>query len=179
VSSSKYSKDRVLGEYHFSHLISALISYVEGKPVKTNAVFIEKIQNDGSRLEDFLNHFTREFMESFVGAIYSIDKAAEVTFGDVGIRWVGREVVLVALFAALGKGRDGSLNFVDLAEELSRNFDKCNLVQYEEYRNRVDLAKVNIGNINKKYIYEAFTELFDNGFSQSINWKALFSGVVE
>ena len=174
VSSTKYSKDRTLGTYHFSHLISALVSFIEKKPITTNTSFIAKIQNDEKKLYEFMQHFTYEFLEQFLKAVYRIDLAAKEAFDELGIKWIGREVSLVSLFAAIGAAAIDNQEIESISAELSRNFDKCNLKEYEICRNSVDLGKVNIGNVNKRYIFEAFRKLIGSSFNDDIDWNYLF-----
>ncbi|RZK10576.1 MAG: hypothetical protein EOO46_10265 [Flavobacterium sp.] len=46
LSSTLYSKERSIGQFHFSHLITSLLSFVEGKPLTTNVNLIQKAQTD-------------------------------------------------------------------------------------------------------------------------------------
>ncbi|TWO84202.1 hypothetical protein AYI75_12410 [Shewanella algae] len=176
ISTIDYSKRRSLGEYHFSHLISALISFVEKKPVTTTNEFINKMQNDDKSIDNFLMHFSYEFLDNFMKSVLIIDKAATANFGDAGAKWIGREVSMVALYGAIGNFTDEPSKLLSISEKLAQNFQLCNLLEYEECRNSVDLAKVNIGNINKKYIFKAFGELINNDFQHKINWEELFAG---
>jgi hypothetical protein len=174
-SSTKYSKGRELGNYHFAHLISSLVSFIEEEPISTNSTFIEKIQNEDMKLNAFVDRFTYSFLSMFIDSIYKIDVAAEKSFGDAGIRWIGREVSLVALFAAIGKHCDDSKDIKNISRKIETNFSKCNLNDYEECRNNVDLARVNIGNINRKFIFRAFDQFIGEGCSRNINWKEIFA----
>ncbi|WP_447786425.1 hypothetical protein [Pseudomonas germanica] len=177
VPSASFSKQRSLGEYQFSQLISALVSFVEKKPVATNAEFVESVQNDEGRLGIYIEKFTFEFLEAFVKAIYAIDAACHEDFGSVGNRWVAREVSLAAVFAAIGVHCNDVQDIEKVVRGLVGNFNKCKLDIYEEARNSVDLAKVNIGRINKGAIFSGFNNFIDSGFSAEINWPDTFMDV--
>lgn len=176
LSSAAFSKSRTVGTYHFSHLISALISFFEEKPTSTNSNFISKVQDDEKKLKEFSEVFTYSFLEDFICSVKKLDLAACQYFNDIGLQWIGREVSLVSLFAAIGlhsKNREG---FISIIDGVSLNFEKCKLDDYEKCRNSVDLAKVNIGNINKKNIYTAFDKFISEGMTNNINWVGIFAG---
>lgn len=174
-SSATFSKHRTVGSYHFSHLISSLISFVEGKPISTNTDFISKLQDDERKLNDISELFSYSFLESFIDSVYKVDVAAQKVFGDIGIQWIGREVSLVSLFAALGANTKNTNDLVDIVNQLSDNFDKLQLTEYEHCRNNVDLAKINIGDINKRSIYNGILDLIASDMQDEINWVQNFS----
>ncbi|MGX5915105.1 hypothetical protein ACR0ST_10270 [Aliidiomarina sp. Khilg15.8] len=176
VSSAAFSKGRAPGTYHFSHLISALISFFEEKPISTNSNFISKVQDDDQKLKEFSEIFSYSFLEYFIRSVHKLDVAAHLHFGDVGSQWIGREVSLTSIFAVIGYHSQNIDEFVSIIDKLSSNFDKCNLRDYESCRNSVDLAKVNIGNINKKNIFKAFNNFISEEMSNPINWKDIFEG---
>jgi len=157
-------------------LISSLISFLEKKPVTTNTTFISKVQDDDYKLKEFSEVFSYSFLEKFLDSVYKLDLAANESFKEVGLQWLGREVSLVSVFSAIGANSKTEDEFISLVDSLSSNFGKCNLIEYEKCRNSVDLAKVNIGNINKKNIFEAFQKFFDDGMNSEINWISIFAG---
>ncbi|MEZ6970166.1 MULTISPECIES: hypothetical protein [Aeromonas] len=179
ISSAEFSKTREVGIYHFSHLISSLISYIECKPISTNTNFISKIQDDETKLDELSTLFTYSFLELFIQSIYKLDKAADECFNDIGVQWIGREVSLVSVFAALGKKSKTEQDLSFLINSLCANFQKLNLEDYERCRNNVDLSKVNIGNVNKKNIYDALSDFLESNMDNPIDWDRVFSGVFE
>lgn len=179
ISSAEFSKTREVGIYHFSHLISSLISYIECKPISTNTNFISKIQDDETKLDELSTLFTYSFLELFIQSIYKLDKAADKYFNDIGVQWIGREVSLVSVFAALGKKSKTEQDLSLLINALCENFQKLNLEDYERCRNNVDLSKVNIGNVNKKNIYDALSDFLESNMDNPIDWDRVFSGVFE
>lgn len=176
VSSSSHSKERRVGEFHFSHLISSLISYVEKKPISTNSNFIEKIQSDEDRYFELIDVFTYDFLERFVQALFEVDVAAEQNFGPEGVQWMGRDTSLTAVFAALGSCSDNSDDFLRNCKLLAENFRKSDISGYEISRKNMDLAKVNIGAVSKRVIFKAFVELISSNFSGPVNWRRAFDG---
>lgn len=175
-SSAAFSKGRTTGTYHFSHLISALISFFEKKPVSTNSNFISKVQDDDQKLKKFSEVFSYSFLEDFLRSVNKLDIAAQSHYGEVGLQWIGREVSLTSIFAVIGRHSESGDQLVSIVDELSSNFDKCNLLDYENCRNSVDLAKVNIGNVNKRNIFKAFDDFLNEGMSNSIDWNEVFEG---
>lgn len=177
MSSTTFSKNRGVGSYHFTHLISALISFFEARPVTTNTGFIAKVQDDDRKLKEFTELFSYSFLEEFLASVYKLDLAARDSYHEIGLQWFGREVSLVSLFGAIGaRTRRNNEELSEVVDQLTSNFDKCNLEEYEECRNGIDLAKVNIGNINKKNIYEAFKGFFSDDMAHRIDWPVIFAG---
>ncbi|MCD5991368.1 hypothetical protein KDX30_26150 [Pseudomonas sp. CDFA 553] len=177
ISSTSHSKQRSVGEFHFSHIISSLISYVEKKPVSTNSDFIEKIQSDKEGYADLIDRFDYEFLQSFVKAIYSIDLAAAEHFGDIGIQWMGRDTSLTALFSALGSMSSSTDHFVNECSQLVKGFSGTNLSEYLQARKTLDLAKVNIGGVSKRVIFKAFVLFAKSDYSTPIDWVAAFEEI--
>ncbi|WP_415897821.1 hypothetical protein [Neptuniibacter sp. QD57_21] len=179
VSSASFSKNRKPGSYHFSHLISSLISFMEGKPVSTNTNFISKVQDDDNKMKEISGFLSYSFLEVFIESVYKLDFAAKESFGEVGVQWIGREVSLVSTFSAIGAVSDNESDLINIVDRLVQNFSKLRLEDYERCRNNVDLAKVNIGNVNKKNIHEGFFRFIENDMIESIDWDDIFSGVSE
>lgn len=177
ISSASHSKQRNVGEFHFSHLISSMISYAEGKPISTNSNFIESIQNDKEKHSELTEIFTYEFLESFVRVLYEIDHAAERNFGHEGVQWMGRDTSLSGMFAALGARSETPEQFITTCEQLAQNFKNCDISSYEVARKNIDLAKINIGAVSKRVIFKSFTNLIESNFSTPINWRIAFDGV--
>lgn len=175
VSSINSSKTRTVGTYQFSHLISALLSFVEAKPITTNTNLISKIQDDEKTTIEYSKVFSYEFLERFINSVYKLDEAIYNNFGDKGLKWFGRDVTLVSLFAALGKRKENNHDYINDINKLCLNISKLNIPDYEDCRNNVDLAKVNIGNINKKFILQGITEFIQTDMQFEIEWKKIFN----
>lgn len=158
VSSIQYSKNRKLGQFHYSHLISALVSFSAGKIVNTNADFVSDLLSDGNDQIDLTDGFGLAFLKDFIDFLFRLDARLSVKYGDEGIQWLGREVVLIGLFAAIGEylfnNENETLSSLsdDLIDDLTMSLD---LKSFEEARNQVEINKVNLGDVNKKAVYLA------------------------
>jgi len=175
VSATSFSKVRKVGDYQFSQLIAALVSYVNRAPVTTNTLFVESMQNDQGKLEVFVEMFSYRFLEDFIRALYILDVAASDAFGTDGVQWMGREVSLAAMFAAIGASADSPDELLNIAGELVQHFELVDLVGYEQARNSVDLAKVNVGNINRISIFNGLESLISSNYSHKIDWALVFA----
>jgi hypothetical protein len=179
VSAIRYSKNRSIGQFHFSHIISSLVSLSAGKIVNTNSDFIGNLQAsklDGIELFDQFDLTTLEFVIHFVK---ELDLLLQEKFGDIGIKWLGREVVLVGLFGAIGSVLKStqSLNDNDydsMFSKLSLLVNNLDLSTFEKERNNVQLNKVNVGNVNKKAVYRAVVDLLECNEFQG--WPEYFRG---
>lgn len=179
VSSTSHSKQRSVGEFHFSQLISSLISYAERKPISTNSIFIESIQSDKDKHSELTELFTYEFLQSFVRTLYEIDLAAENNFAYTGVQWMGRDTSLSGMFAAIGAKSNTPDQFINICEQLARNFKNSDIIGYEAARKNIDLAKINIGAVSKRIIFNSFLSLIESNFSTPINWHLAFEGAQE
>jgi hypothetical protein len=176
VSSSNFNSQRAVGVYHFSHLISALLSYVQKKPVTTNSDLVQKMQSDEDGYMALMELFTYDFLEDFLSAVKFLDDSVAAAYGGEGVLWFGREVTLAALFAAIGHETNKLNDIRTLVRGVGENIELCNLSEYETYRKNLDPAKVNLGGVNKRFIFNAFTKFIKSGCSSRIDWANFFSG---
>jgi len=178
VSSIQHSKNRAQGHFHFSHIISAVLSYEAGKPITTNINLIQKAQNREFYDEDFDIKYDFNFFETFIRIIVKLDLALYNSYKELGTQWLGREIVLVGLFASLGKiAKDGKDNFEQVCTILDKTIiqypKRLNLLDFEKVRNGLDLSKINIGSVNKIAVYNGLYDLMNNDL-QDIQWKQYF-----
>lgn len=180
ISAIQYSKNRRLGEYHFSHFISGIIAIAAGKIVNTNSDFIDKLQSESIGKIELYDVLTTSFLKTFLSFLYNLDKELYSDYGETGTRWLGREVVLVGLFGGIGayaqreniptqRLLENELN--QLPAKLSK---ELHLNDYEKARNSVELNKVNVGLSNKKAVYNAVSDLIYN--KPFKGWSAYFGG---
>ena len=180
VSSAIYSKNRRTGEFHFSHLITALLSFAKGSPLTTNVDLVQKKQSDYFDDEIFDNYMQYPFLREFVAVLLEIDETLVKEYGGDGTKWMGRETSLVGLFAAAGKFAQemettASSALQKLNEKVCAKPAILNLKGFEQERNSVDLAKVNIGTINKKAVYNGVYDILI-GKGELLDWKTYFKG---
>ena len=178
-SSIAYSKSRAAGQFHFSHLVTAFQSLDAGKPVSTNADFAAEKSLAMPTGEDSKLEINIELLEAFAGFLVALDEAFQE--GDTPIKWLGREVVLAGLFAAIGRYSGESkkpktyvLN--SFGKELRNFCTWLKLDKFEQARNGLNLAKVNIGNKNKIAVQNATLQFLRGYSSVEPDWRELFDG---
>jgi len=179
-NSTVFSKNRVKGQFHFSHLITSILSLNEGKPITANVNLVHKTQSSDFEIEQFDPYFNYEFLHKFIEILLKLDTSLSQQYGELGIKWMGREVSLVGMFAALGKfGIKESISALVMLEKLDNSIVKnpasLNLSDYEVVRNNLDLSKINIGTVNKNAIYNGIYALLQNN-EQTIIWSNHFKG---
>lgn len=180
MSSASYSKNRKPGQFHFAHILTALLSFSEAKPLTSNVNLIEKAQSDyfdEDRLSKLMKY---EFLKDFIDTLLDIDQTITKEYNGLGIKWIGRETSLVGLFAGLGKYREESYltpsdSLLVLKKTISSDPSILNLEDYENQRNEVDLGKVNIGTVNKNAVYNGIYEIL-KGKKNSLEWSQYFMG---
>lgn len=175
-SSLAYSKSRIAGEFHFAHLISAFVSLNAGKPITTNADFSAEKSFEDSDNSDTLLGTDERLLVAFANLLEALDKALS---GRSGTKWLGREVVLVGLFGAVGSySHTHSLTYEQSLQRLRDNLDDfvigLNLSSFEEERNSLDLSKVNLGSVNKLAVYNATKKFLENPSPALVNWRQYF-----
>jgi hypothetical protein len=176
-SAIQYSKVRKLGQYHFSHIISALIALSAGKIINTNSDFISDLQSNQNDYIELMEGFDLPFVKRFVEFLYVLDQALQRAYEDMGTKWLGREVVLIGIFAAIGEFAEDCSQSVDktladLKTQIPAIVKSLRLKEFEQERNKVELNKVNVGNVNKKAVYRALRALIRK--EQFTGWKVYF-----
>ena len=179
-NSTVFSKNRKFGQFHFSHLITSILSLNEGKPITANIDLIHKTQSADFEIEKVDAYFNYDFLFSYINLLLKLDNSIKRQFEDLGTKWIGREVSLVGMFAALGKyGIEKSIAPLTMLEKLDESIVKnpsvLNLVEFEGIRNSLDLGKINIGTVNKNAVYNGIYFLLQNK-EQSIIWSNHFKG---
>ncbi|MGF1718370.1 hypothetical protein L4D08_26325, partial [Photobacterium chitinilyticum] len=175
ISSTKYSRERNVGLYYFPHVISSLVSYIEKEPVVTNNSFVEKIQNNEEELQRFTQNISFDFIDGFVNSLYKLDVAFTSKYEKLGNQWFSREVSLSSMFAAIGKHSSETSDMISIVDMIIEHVSEVNLEQFNKTRKNIDLSKVNIGNINRKQIFQAFDMLIENKFSSEVDWEVFFT----
>lgn len=176
VSSLAYSKNRKPGEFHFSHLISAFVSLNAGKPVTTNADFSASKSFDELEDSDSLLGTDEKLLIEFSEILAVLDSKLR---DSVGVKWLGREVVLVGIFGAIGGyARDSHIDPYDALKRLEMHVDLfvagLNLSEFEKIRNSLDLSKVNLGSVNKNAVYRATQDFLKSPSAREVNWGPHF-----
>lgn len=178
-SSIVFSKNRGQGEFHFAAIVAALVAFFLGKPVTTNTELISELQNDDSEnsIRRIIEGFTYKFAKQLVAFLVDLDSLLESKEGHSGTQWLGREVVLVGIFAALGDFcRDSRIPpqkaFTLLLSNLEKT--KLNLQQFEHERKGQDLARINLGVANKRAVFQAIQSVMSEEKTSSLRWSDYF-----
>lgn len=180
LSSTQFSKNRKQGYYHFAHIITSLISLFGGKPVIPSSELIKKLQDSSSISEEYPELSDYEFISEYIRSISKLDEIITSQYGKIGTLWMGREVTLTSIFAAIGTvSKENEVEFTKTIRHLisliERNNAILNLTNYEEARNNLELSKVNIGNVNRKAIYACILDLLRNNNNKTVKWNEYFS----
>lgn len=179
ISSISYSKNRRVGQYHFSHIISSLVALSAGKVVNTNADFVSEIQSDSISGVEVAEGFDENLIKSFMRFLYLFDVCLQDFYGDMGVKWLGREVVLVGVFGAIGAYAEeqsvlvGKL-ILDLSSDVKEIARHLSLPEFEDARNSLPLNKVNVGNVNKRAVFRYFLDVLHH--RENKNWESCFYG---
>ncbi|MCI5726592.1 MAG: hypothetical protein MR274_03475 [Clostridium sp.] len=179
-SDTLYSKERVLGEYYFSHLISATLSFENCKPMTTNTDLIKKQQEDNNE-KGLIIDYKYSLLEAVLKFLIRLDKKLDSVYHERGVKWISRETVIVGIFAALGKyskEKYGYLNdfvFNEFLDVLDLKEDLLNLDIYDVAKDsNMKIGKINIGNISKKAVMNAIYDSMEN--NKQIDWEFYFKG---
>jgi len=181
-SATRFAKTRNVGDFHFAHIISALLSLADGEPKTPNSELIKEI-NSPEGLTAYSDILRPEFLRGFVRFLVELDETVSTQYTETGTVWMGREVSLAGLFAAIGKesmqdNESPQEVMKRLLRILADNPKALNLDSYENERNRTELSKINIGQANKRAIFDGITHLLrENSGKKSINWNRMFSRV--
>jgi hypothetical protein len=180
ISSISYSKNRVVGQFHFSHLITAILSFEEGQPLTSNIGLIQKAQAMEFDFTPYLKYFNYTFLRKLVLCLIELDENLLATYNAQGTRWLGREIALVGTLAALGKysiekKKDPLEVLEEFRQKIVQHVEYLNLSDFENQRNALDLAKVNVGSVNKNAVFNAIYDLVGSEIPGTINWKRYFS----
>ena len=176
--SIEYTKNREVGTFHFSHLITSLLSLGEGKPLTSNVDLIQKSQSNYFANEIYDEFLQLGFLKKFIRTLLDLDKGVFAKFGPEGLRWIGRETSLVGIFAAVGKYmNENEIKPNDALDQLDKlvvkHPESLNITGFEKQRNSLDLAKINFGNINKNAVYDGVYGILTKN-EKIIDWGKYF-----
>lgn len=177
-NSTIFSKNRTIGQFHFSHLITGILSLNAGKPITANVNLVHKAQSTDFEIDEYEKYFNFSFLHKLIYELLEFDDSLRNAYGSEGTKWLGREVSIVGMFAALGRyalmNSKSPMEILDtFKNKLIENTAALNLAEFEEVRNSLDLSKINIGTVNKNAVYNGIYELL-SGKITSINWSIYF-----
>jgi hypothetical protein len=178
--SAKFSRERKIGQFQFATLITTILSLSQGRPLTSNIDLIQKKQSDYFDDEIFDVYMSYSFLSELIRVLLTIDRVLQKQYKEIGIKWMGRETSLVGMFAAVGKLKEEReltpLQAIKLLEtKISENPKALALQEFENARNSQDLAKINIGNVNKRAVYNGLHDILAEN-SNKIKWLEYFKG---
>lgn len=175
VSSISINKNRPVGQFSFSHIVSGMLSLDQAKPVTINSNLLSKVQED-------VDNYSLSYEEilHLCKFIAELDSALFNEYDDLGLKWLGKEVVVSGLFGAIGLyAESNDLTIIESLDNAKCKITKNPLIlsldSYDEARNSLDISKINIGNINKKTVTLAIMKILEEK-TTSINWVEMFMG---
>jgi len=183
ISATYFYKHKNVGDIHLSHIISALITFDKGEPILLNQKFLQELhENIDIELEQVKVFFLDDNLEIFIDFLKKLDELIHQQYNDIGLQWIGRESVLIGMFASFGKyfksKFDSDINslkvcFDDILGKLGVNLQNFKIDEFNEAKENVNIAKVNIGDLFKYSTYYFFCQLLMND-RENNNWKTIF-----
>lgn len=179
ISDSQYSKNRKCGTFYFAHIITALLSFYEAKPIALTTDLIQSIQSSDNGIELYSEFTNPEFITAVISFLVKMDKILAAQYPVSGPLWMGREVSLAGLFAALGSyaQKSGVLRSEVMSRflvKLETNPTILDLDQFEIQRNNMVLSKINFGKVNRDAIFFAIQNVLEDDVTHKIDWHKYF-----
>lgn len=188
IDSSFFYKNKGEGDLHLSHFISALLSFDKKAPINVDTKFVQYLQDNlETELESIKIYFEEENLKIFIDFMKKLDtifnnKYPASSNSEGGLAWLGRETILIGLFAAFGefyetkyenKNLQECLNTIE--QKITHSIDIFKIDKFNEAKKTsIDITKVNIGSIFKKTAYLAMSNFLLND-QKDIIWENLFS----
>lgn len=184
VNSSFFYNKKDIGQLHLSHFISALLAFQAARPITIDAKYLQNLQNDlDLELEKIKYYFEEDNLAHLIDFTKNLDVifSAEYNENNIGLEWLGRETVLIGLFAAFGKyyqKKKETFTFTEcldhIKQELQEHITVFKISEFNSAKTTsIDITKVNIGNVFKFTTFNATCEFLLNRKMQ-INWELLF-----
>ena len=155
---SFYNKKRKK-DIHFTLLIYSIIALEHKKPFKIDQKSIVDLQENYEGYEAIQEIISNDKnISSLIKFFCDLDDIFCKNYSEKGLEFLGRESVIIGLFAAIGKylkdinNLENDLNkiFNKIKEKIISNYD---LEKFEEMKRKVDVTAFNIGNIMKETVY--------------------------
>jgi len=184
VSATYFYKHKSVGDIHLSHIISALIAFDKCEPILLNQKFLQELhENIDIELEQVKVFFQDNNLEIFIDFFKKLDELINRQYNKIGLQWIGRESVLIGMFASFGKffkinfyNNINSLKacFDDILKKLEANIRNLKIDEFNEAKENVNIAKINIGDLFKYSTYYFFCQLLMHNNRENNNWKTIF-----
>ena len=182
ISATYFYKNKKKGDLHLTHTISALVAFDKCEPILLNQKFLQELhENIDVELDQVKIFFQDNNLENFIDFFKQLDGLINSQYGEIGLQWIGRESVLIGMFASFGKYFKSNFNndinfleacFNDILKKLEAHLQDFKIDEFNEAKENVNIAKVNIGDLFKYSTYYFFCQLLMN--RKNNNWKTIF-----
>ena len=183
ISATYFYKHKEVGKIHLSHIISTLIAFDKCEPILLNQEYLQKLHETiDNELEQVKIFFKDDNLEKFIVFFKQLDELIHSQYGKVGLQWIGRESILIGMFASFGKYFQLNYNkdmknldncFKDIINVISNNIEILKIDKFNMAKENVNIAKVNIGDLFKYSTYYFFCQLLKNNQINN-DWKTIF-----
>jgi len=184
ISSATFYKKKEKGDLHLTHFISALIAFDKSVPILVNQQYLQKVhENPDIELEEVKKYFMENNLVLFITFLKNIDGLIEKKYGKTGLEWIGRESVLIGLFAAFGKyfeqNCDNDIQKLDqclntIKNLLTTHIESLKIEAFNHAKTSVNITKVNIGDLFKYSTYYYFCQMLIHN-NTILDWKIIFT----
>jgi len=151
---SFYNKKRK-NDIHFTLLIDAIIALEYKKPFKIDQKSILNFQESYEEYE-IIQKIVSKHIEKLIELFSFLDNLFCRYYDEKGLELLGRESVIIGLFAAIGNYisiNDFDSSIEDIKNKLSNNIKFFDLNEFEQMKRNVDVTSFNIGDIMKETVY--------------------------
>ncbi|WP_152632544.1 hypothetical protein [Aliarcobacter butzleri] len=203
INSSFFYDKKEIGKLHLSHFISALIAFDKKKPITIDSNFIHNLQeNLDTELEQLKFYFQNDNLEKIITLMEKLDSLFDNAYKEIevdannnkiekkiGLEWLGRETVIIGIFAAFGAYFNSKIKEVidpdnkqeifttslnEIYSILEQNIHSFKIQSFNKSKtDDIDITKVNIGNIFKYTTFNAVYGLLIKS-EKNIDWSTLF-----
>jgi len=151
---SFYSKKR-RGAIHFTLLIDAIIAMENKKPFTIDQ---KSIVNFQKKYEEYkiIQKIVSLYIQQLISFFSSLDEIFCNEYKEKGLEFLGRESVIIGLFAAIGNIiniENFEKDLEDIKNKIQENIDCYNIDSFEKMKKKVDVTAFNIGEIMKETVY--------------------------
>ncbi len=184
INATYFYKHKIQGDLHLTHTISALIAFDKCEPILLNQKYLQELHEDtDNELKQIKVFFMDNNLEKFINFFKQLDELIYKHYKKVGLEWIGRESVLIGMFASFGKyfksrydkkTKDLDNCFGDIIEKIKDNIENLKIDEFNKAKESVNIAKVNIGDLFKYSTYYYFCQILKNNQYNNKDWKTIF-----
>jgi len=154
---SFYSKKRKY-DIHFTLLLDAIIALEKQKPFAIDQKSLVDLQvnyNDYKIIKEIISNENN--INLLVELFNALDDIFCDKFQEKGLEFLGRESVVIGLFAAFGTFIDDykkiDISIINIKEKINDQIEIFDVESFEKMKKQVDITAFNIGNIMKETVY--------------------------